>query len=99
MIVVKLEIWPGGSEGRAREIGRTYIANVGGSSQRGDYQAAVCRRGTSRVPAEISTASGHDPGDAPADTRSGQVHDYPRQSYNVWRLISRALRACFPEER
>jgi hypothetical protein len=31
--------------------------------------------------------------------RQGEVKDYPRLSYNVWRLIRRALKSTFPEER
>lgn len=31
--------------------------------------------------------------------RVGIVKDYPRLSYNVWRLVLRMLRDCFPEEK
>ena len=31
--------------------------------------------------------------------REGKVENYPRLSYNVWRLVLRSLRACFPEEK
>ena len=31
--------------------------------------------------------------------RVGRVDDYPRLSYNMWRLVIRALLSCFPEER
>lgn len=30
--------------------------------------------------------------------RRGEVHDFPRRSYSVWRLILRMLRDCYPEE-
>ena len=30
--------------------------------------------------------------------RTGEVKDYPRLSYNIWRLICRALKSTFPEE-
>jgi hypothetical protein len=43
MLVVKLEIWPHGNEGRAREIGRMQVANVGGDVTIGDYSAAIMR--------------------------------------------------------
>ncbi len=91
MIVVKIELWPLGAESRAREIGRMYIANVGGHQERGNYDVAVCRRGTSTIPQPI------DP-EGPAATRTGKVLDYPRLSYNVWRLIARAVLQAFPEE-
>ena len=31
--------------------------------------------------------------------RAGVVKDYPRLSYNVWRLVMRCLRSSFPEEK
>lgn len=30
--------------------------------------------------------------------RTGRVENYPRLSYNVWRLVARAVKSCFPEE-
>lgn len=93
MITVKIELWPFGDEKRAREIGRMYIANTGGGTpDRGDYEVAVCRRGTIAVPAPINP-------EGPKATRSGFVLGYPRLAYNVWRLIARALLSSFPEER
>lgn len=102
MIVVKIELWPQGNELEAQEIGRTYIANVGGTAKRGDYRVAVCRRGSHRVPREMFTelveAGQIVPDTYPKATRTARVDNYPRLSYNVWRLITRALKACFPEE-
>lgn len=94
MIVVKIELWPHGDASRIRELGRMYIANRGESRdpRRGDYDVAVCRRGSDAVPQPISDYG-------PLPTRRGEVRDYPRLSYNVWRLIARALLAAFPEER
>lgn len=95
MIVVKIELWPRGDKYRAKEIGRMYIANVGGTAERGDYLAAVNRRG------DPSVSIARNAGETylcRKVTRSGAVKDYPRQSYSVWRLIVRALKACFPEE-
>ncbi len=31
--------------------------------------------------------------------RECRVEDYPRESYNIWRLIYRALKGTFPEEK
>ena len=101
MIRVRVEMCPLGNEApdRVRELARMYIANDGKASRenpnRGDYRVAVCRAGSVEVPAEISGAVGY----APKATRSGSVMNYPRKSYHVMRLISRALRACFPEDR
>jgi hypothetical protein len=30
--------------------------------------------------------------------RRGKVYDFPKASYNIWRLVFRALRSAFPEE-
>lgn len=93
MIVVKIELWPLGREAKMIEIGRMYIANDGeGSQDRGHYDVAVCRRGTTAVPGTLSPTG-------PRPTRTGRVENYPRLAYNVWRLIARALLSAFPEER
>jgi len=85
MIVVKIEMWPLGFESKARELGRMYITNDGtGHEKRGNYNVAVCRKGST---------------DKKSPLRTGRVEDYPRLSYNVWRLILRALRSSFPEEK
>ena len=85
MLVVKIELWPFGDERAKREIGRSYIINRGdGDLTTGNYDAFVCRRG--------QTAKG-------AYMRTGEVVGFKRQSYNVWRLVLRALRSAFPEEK
>ena len=93
MIVVKVELWSYGNPDRCEELGRMYIANDGTSKDReiGNYLAAVCRKGTTAVPQPVSP-NGMEP------TRSGEVKDYPRLRYNVWRLITKCLKKCFPEE-
>jgi len=99
MLVVKIEVWPGGIESRKREIGRTYIGNVGDSSDpsRGDYEVAVCRRNVEECPWPHGTDTDRKK-KRPKPTRTGEVKNYPRLSYNVWRLILRSLLSCFPEE-
>lgn len=89
MLVVKIEMWPKGDASRAREIGRTYIANEGGSLTRGDYGVRVCRRGRFEQTSFESTKF----------ARSARVLEYPRLRFNIWRLVLRALAAAFPEER
>lgn len=89
MIVVKVELHSA-ITGQIKEIGRAYIWNVGGSPERGDYEAAVCRKGSFDALAAIRHGKA---------LRYGEVKDYPRRSYNVWRLVSRAIRSCFPEEK
>jgi hypothetical protein len=82
---------------RTTQIGCMYLANDGDKSdgtggRLGDYLVGVCRRGSEAVPAPVNP-------DGQKPTRSGRVRDYPRNSYNVWRLIGRAIFASFPEER
>lgn len=106
MVVVKIELWPYGSEARAREIGRMYIANDGNTSvadpRFGDYLVAVCRRNSTDVPREIYDPKDEDQRElhakAPRGTRAARVRGYPRLAYNVWRLIARAVTGAFPEE-
>ncbi len=101
MIRVRIELCPLGNEDpeAVTEIGRMYFANIGTKQQgkRGWYRAAVCRRGATDVPREIYGESF--PMSAPLATRHGVVENYPRLAYNVWRLVLRGLRQCFPEEK
>lgn len=91
MIIVKIELMSAVT-GAISEIGRMYITNdATGTSDRGDYDVGVYRRGTVAIPVQN--------GGEATSTRAGKVTDYPRQAYNVWRLITRAALAAFPEER
>jgi len=92
MIVVKIEMWPKGDEARKYELGRTYVYNSGGNAKRGDYEVRVCRKGNYDV-------DSRDLVDGKGFTRTGTVSNWPRLSYNVWRLILRCLQAAFPEEK
>lgn len=89
MIVVKIEMWPGGSEPKSFEIGRMYIYNVTHCAPRSDYEGFVCRRGVFGPFIKAMDKA----------TRRLKVESYPRSSYNVWRLIARAILSAFPEER
>lgn len=87
MLVVKIELHSA-ITGKITEIGRTYIWNDGtvARNDRGNYGVAVCKKGRFTWP--LTNA-----------LRTGAVKDYPRLSYNVWRLIIRALLSAFPEEK
>jgi hypothetical protein len=90
MIKVTIELISAIS-GETSEIGRMYIANTDeGTTELSDYDVGVCRRGTTKVPAEV--------GGVARSARSGKVLQYPRLAYNVWRLIARAVLSAFPEE-
>jgi hypothetical protein len=90
MIVVKVELWPYGDRSKAKELGRTYIANVGGSLTRGNYEVAVCKKGTTECPLVSDKIKA---------ARTGEIKNYPRLTYNMWRLIIRSLLSAFPEEK
>jgi hypothetical protein len=78
--------------GETTKIGQMHIWNRGDNPQdpnHGNYNVAVCRRGSFDVPFGRIPKS-------PA--RTGEVFEYPRLAYNVWRLIARALKSAFPEE-
>lgn len=91
MIVLKLEMHSART-GEVYEIGRAIIANTGGTTERGNYVCKVGRRqpdGTDYDNRKVWSKP----------QREGAVEDYPRLSYNVWRLVIRALKSAFPEEK
>ena len=82
MIVVKVELWPGGHEDRKRELGRMHLTNQGtGTRERGNYAVKLMRRGTVDVV-----------------QRTTDIENYPRQSYPVWELVRRALQKLYGKE-
>lgn len=83
MIVIKVELWPFGSEERAEEIGRMTITNDGTSRNpmRGDYNTKIMRRGTTDKV-----------------QKQGRVENYPRKSYSVWELVRRALNDIYSKK-
>lgn len=88
MIVVKVELHSA-ITGQIKLLGAMIIDNVGGTAQRGDYRVRVGKKSHAANLRKIMSAP----------QRTGEVRDYPRLSYNVWRLVSRALLSAFPEER
>jgi hypothetical protein len=93
MIVVKIEFWKWGFDDLVTEIGRMYIWNKGGTHDRGDYGVAVMEEGKFELDPKVRVE------DQTHICRKAEVMNYPRLSYNVWRLITRALRGAFPEEK
>jgi len=87
MIVVKIELHSA-LTGAKTVLGQMRIINDGTTknAKRGHYNVDVMRKGKSALSSSSEVA------------RTGRVENYPRLSYNVWRLISRALISAFPEE-
>ena len=83
MIIVKVELRSARTL-EVKEIGRMHISNTGG---------------------EVSDQFGNyivevfKRGSLAKVQRHGLVTKFPRKSYNVWRLVLRALKNTFPEER
>ena len=90
MIVVTVELHSA-ITGIKTVLGRAVIHNVGtfDEGKRADYAVKVGNKND----AEDLMRVYHHP------QRTGSVKNYPRMSYNVWRLVIRALRSAFPEER
>lgn len=82
MIVVKIEMWPGGIENhpRKREIGRVVIANVGGDNATGHYDVTMPKS------AEYAKRLGI--------WKQGKVLNFPRLRLGPHDLLLRALIAC-----
>ncbi len=89
MIVVKVELWPHGYEENTQEIGRVFVANVGGDHRKGDYLVAAMRRGEERCP--WSCGDGANATATPV--REGKVSGHARLSLPVLTLIRKALAA------
>jgi len=104
MIRIKIDLISARGPEHSKNIGCMYLANKGSSDdgKRGDYVVAVCKRGSELPPIELYAGTEVASRDCvkalKKATRVGEVLNYPRLSYNVWRLVSRALRSAFPEE-
>lgn len=88
MLVVKVELHSA-ITGRVKLLGQTIIDNVGGTKELGDYRVRVGHKKDCMNLREI----------VKKPLRVGEVKNYPRLSYNVWRLVIRGLLAAFPEEK
>lgn len=89
MIVIKVELHSA-ITGQITEIARTVIWNTGGTRTRGNYGVGVFKK------SKIAKSPFPHPENF---MRVGEVFDYPRLSYNVWRLVIKALCSAFPEEK
>lgn len=88
MIVIKIELHSAITK-QITVLGQMIITNSGGTNKRGDYDVRV---GAKKDAGDLGRIF-HNP------LRNGSVKNYPRLSYNVWRLVLRALLSAFPEER
>lgn len=80
MIVIKIEMWPGGHESRKRPLGEIQIANIGGADDRGDYEVRLMKS------VEYTRR--------PGVWRRAIVRGFPRRKLGQYDLLFRALAAC-----
>jgi hypothetical protein len=85
------------TNGKKTIIGRMLLWNDGsGTENKATYKGIVRRRGQEEFSQKELQSHELDPDRM---TRRFEVRDYPRNAYNVWRLVTRALRSAFHEER
>lgn len=78
MVVVRIEMWPGGKKENARPLAPAILVNDGtGTQTMGNYHAEF---GTHRAGAA-----------APTPFRGSTLKGYPRARLNVWFLLARLL--------
>lgn len=97
MIVVKVELW-GAQTGKVRELFRMTLSNDGtqGDGNKGNYDVALYRKGMEIIHDGPDRNRIVRPGSV---LRRGRVENFPRKSYHTGRLVLRALKSVFPEEK
>lgn len=86
MIVVSVELHSART-GEKLLLGQTIIHNVGGTSEKGNYEVKVGRKNNAGDLRKIFSKP----------LRTGQVIGHPRLTANVWTLVAKALNSAFPE--
>lgn len=80
MVVVKVELWPGGDQSQKRDIGCIMIANDGsGDHETGSYEAAIAHGGAYFG--------------KPGVYKQGKVTGFNRK-LSPYHLLARVLKAC-----
>jgi len=85
MLVVKIELWPAGNEGKAKELYRLFINRTGSSEDgnRGDYHLRFLRKHKTDRFNENQML------------RRGNIYSWPRKTNNVWLLLQKAIQELF----
>ena len=103
MIVVTVEVRSARGKRHNQVVGCMVLGNLETSSdgKRANYSVRVLRRSVAAYFAERLNPFDRETLDKldGATVRRGVVEGFPRESYSVWRLVLRALRAAFHEER
>lgn len=77
MLVVKVEVWPGGNEVGKREIAEMRLGNISNLADVSDYIG-------------IATENSNPALNIPATKHTFKIHSYPRKQ-SVWNLIRLVL--------
>ena len=92
MIVVRVELWPGGYRNRMKHLGTMTIVNDGtGSKTIGNYDVSLSGRNHDDPIALHLHGKGR--------VYRGRVVGHPRLRMSMWRLIHKAVNSVFGEER
>lgn len=86
MIVIKIELHSAITK-KITVLGTAIIHNIGGTRDRGNYLVKVGNKKNLSLDRIFNNP-----------LREGEVNNYPRLSYNIWRLVIRSLLSAFPEE-
>jgi hypothetical protein len=90
VIYVKIEIWPGGDNTRARTLQEGLIYNVGGDRSTGEYEFKLSKVGGFRAPVEALRSAR-----VKNVLRSGEIKGFPRLRLYAHDLLFRVLRLAF----
>lgn len=86
MLVIKIELWPGGDEDLAQELHRGYIWNdATGTLDKGNYQAQFLEKGKKLKGKSI--------------WKKGEIKNFPRKRLLAWDLLALTLIKALGEER
>lgn len=86
MIYVRVELWPRGDQAKAKVVGEATIANVGGTIEVGEYEAALLKW-------KADETAHQDPTKAPVWKRM-MVGGHRRLTRGPWDLLFRVLSAA-----
>lgn len=92
MIVINIEMWPMGDKEQSYSLGRMFIWNKGtahskSNGKRGDYGFQILRK--NKIDRETVDTTCKD------EVAHGEVNNWPRLSYSVWKLVSKCLSEAF----
>jgi hypothetical protein len=88
VIAIRVELWPGGDQKRARLLALGTIENTGGTAARGAYKALLYGATAAGVTKALLNR---------APFRAVGVENFPRKRLCAWDLLFRVLRAAVGE--